>query len=90
MMTQKPSVISGVVHDAQGRPVEQARVYFTGGPVPLPEIAALTGSDGSFALTAPAPGTYQIQVATDTSATARAEVIVTEGEEARVKIKLKR
>jgi hypothetical protein len=88
-MTNKPTVINGVVEDAHGRPVAQARVYFVDGPVPLPEIAALTGSDGSFKLTAPAPGAYQIECATDTSTPARVTVNVVGGKETPVKIKLK-
>ncbi len=88
-MTQKPGTIYGVVHDAQDRPVAQARVYFADGPVPLPEIALLTGDDGSFTLTAPTPGTYQIECATDNAAPARVKVKVTDGKESRVKIKLK-
>lgn len=88
-MTQQPGTISGVVMNAQGRPVEQARIYFVDGPVPLPEIAALTNSDGAFTLTAPMPGAYQIECATDTSAPVRVTVTVRGGKESHVKIKLR-
>jgi hypothetical protein len=88
-MVKKPSVITGVVENAKGRPVAQARIYFVAGPDPLPEIASLTGSDGTFTLTAPSPGTYQIECATDTSAPVRVTVNVTGGKEAQTKIKLK-
>jgi hypothetical protein len=64
-MAQSPSVISGVVHGPDGRPVSNARVYFTAGPVPLPEIAALTDKGGAFSLTAPAAGEYVIECAAD-------------------------
>ena len=64
-MSDNPSVIAGVVVDARGNPVEEARVYFVEGPVPLPDIAALTDSDGRFALSAPVSGTYQLGVASE-------------------------
>jgi len=54
-------VISGVVSDASGRPVPQARVYFIDGPASLPDIAALTDSTGTFSLSAPVAGTYSIE-----------------------------
>ena len=60
-MVRIPSVISGIVRDPLGSPVAQARVYFTDGPVPLPDIAALTDSDGAFSLSAPSVGTYTIE-----------------------------
>jgi hypothetical protein len=64
-MSDKPSVIAGVVVDARGNPVEEARVYFVEGPVPLPDIAALTDSAGRFALSAPVSGTYQLGVTSE-------------------------
>lgn len=88
-MAQQPGTISGIVMDAQGRPVEQARIYFVDGPVPLPEIASLTNNDGAFTLTAPAPGAYQIECATDTFAPVRAAVTVQGGKESHVKFKLR-
>ena len=88
MKPQKPSVISGVVRDARGRPVAGARVYFTKGPVALSDIATITGSDGSFALSAPAPGKYEIECATDTLPPVRKSITVTAGKEVRTEIKL--
>ena len=38
------------------------RVSFLAGPVPLPDIAALTDIDGTFALSAPVVGEYVIAV----------------------------
>ena len=67
-MSVNPSTIAGVVVDARGNPVEEARVYFVEGPVPLPDIAALTDSSGRFALSAPVPGIYLIGVASEGSA----------------------
>ena len=44
MSLNPPTTIAGVVVDPRGNPVEEARVYFVEGPVPLPDIAALTDS----------------------------------------------
>ena len=52
-----PEVIHGVVRDQHGAPLAEARVYFAGGPVPLPDVAAMTDATGTFQLTAPVPGT---------------------------------
>ena len=64
-MSDNPPEIAGVVVDAEGNPVEEARVYFVEGPVPLPDIAALTDSSGRFALSTPTSGTYQLGIASD-------------------------
>ena len=64
-MSENPTPIAGVVVDAEGNPVEEARVYFVEGPVPLPDIAALTDKSGRFALSAPASGTYQLGFASE-------------------------
>ena len=66
-MSVNPPVIAGVVVDAKGNPVEGARVYFIEGPVPLPDIAALTDDAGRFRLTAPVPGNYELEVASELS-----------------------
>ncbi len=54
------AVVSGRVLDAAGAPVEHARVGFADAPVPVPDIAVVTGPDGSFALNAPGPGRYAL------------------------------
>ena len=64
-MSDYPPEIAGVVVDAEGNPVEEARVYFVVGPVPLPDIAALTDSSGRFALSVPTSGTYQLGIASE-------------------------
>ena len=71
--------ISGSVVDAQGAPVDGARVFLTAGPVPLPDIAAVTGPDGRFELAAPAPGDYTIACAGETGAGESVEVRVDDG-----------
>jgi hypothetical protein len=67
-MSNKSPVIAGMVGDAKGNPIKGARVYFVEGPVPLPDIAALTDDSGHFALSAPVSGTYQLGVASEGSA----------------------
>jgi hypothetical protein len=64
-MSDNPPVIAGVVVDAEGNPVEEARVYFVDGPVSLPDLAALTDRSGRFALSAPVLGTYQLGVVSE-------------------------
>jgi hypothetical protein len=75
-MSASPQLIEGRVVDAAGAPVPMASVYFVDGPVALPDIAALTGPDGSFRLSAPGAGAYTLGVRSDghKPATARVEV----------------
>ncbi|QLE72090.1 carboxypeptidase regulatory-like domain-containing protein [Streptomyces rectiverticillatus] len=75
-------VIRGTVRDAAGAPVAGARVAFADGPVPLPDVAAVTDSEGRFALTAPAEGTYTLLCRAD-GGTATARVHVTAAPAAR-------
>ena len=58
-------LLSGTVHNPDGGPVAGARVLFTSAPAPLPDIAALTGEDGSFILSAPTTGSYELAVHAD-------------------------
>jgi hypothetical protein len=55
-------LIRGLVQDQAG-PVADAAVSFAAGPVDLPDIAAVTGPDGTFVLSAPVPGEYEVAVA---------------------------
>jgi hypothetical protein len=81
-------VISGVVRTTGGDPVQQARVYFTAGPVALPDIAALTDEEGSFTLSAPDAGTYRIECLAEGFAPAEATVEVAPGQESRIELRL--
>ena len=83
------SVISGIVRGPNGTPIPNARVYFTSGPVPLPEIAAMTDSNGEFSLTAPAPGEYVIEGMTDEFGSRSSKVKVKAGKPARLDLSLK-
>ena len=85
-MAENASVIYGVVRDSGGRPVPGARVYFMSGPVALPDIAALTGADGAFALTAPASGSYEVGCATDDDSTS--VTVEVSGRDAQIEIRL--
>ncbi len=58
-------LIAGKVVDENGKPVAWARVMFTKSPVTLPDIAAMTGEDGSFTLSVPQNGAYEISTFTD-------------------------
>lgn len=59
---QVPRTIRGVVLSEDGQPALDAVVALTGGPVPLADIAAVTGERGIFILTAPAAGRYVVTV----------------------------
>ena len=58
-------LIRGVVTDEQGKPLPWASVAFHSGPVDLPDIAAVSNDAGVFALTAPVPGRYRLNVHAD-------------------------
>lgn len=60
-MAGDSSVVKGTVRDQSGNPVAAARVFFTSGPTPLPDVATLTDAEGRFVLSAPTPGTYQLE-----------------------------
>ena len=51
---QSPGVIRGVVLSEAGEPAAEATVSLSSAPVPVPDMAALTGETGEFALAAPA------------------------------------
>lgn len=89
-MAGKASVISGVVRGPSGKPVPDARVSFTKGPVSLPDTAALTDDKGSFTLSAPSPGAYTIEVNADGFAPKSATVKVPGGEKTDLEIRLKK
>ncbi len=71
-------LIRGRVVDGQGHPVAGSRIMVSQGPVPVPDIAMLSGADGSFAMAVPAPGRWQLLAATD-EAQARADVLLADG-----------
>lgn len=60
-----PLVLRGVVVDAAGGPVADARVALTAAPTEVPDIAVLTAADGSFSFAVPVPGSYRVAAFTD-------------------------
>lgn len=60
-MNAAPLLLQGRVLDAQGRGVAGARIAWVSGPVDLPDLALLSGADGSFTLAAPVPGRYSLR-----------------------------
>jgi protocatechuate 3,4-dioxygenase beta subunit len=87
-MAGDPSLVKGTVRDPAGNPVAGARVFFTGGPTPLPDIAALTDAEGRFALSAPAPGTYQLECHSEGFGPAKVSVTVPAVGETQIVIEL--
>jgi Carboxypeptidase regulatory-like domain len=68
-------VISGVVTGPEG-PLALARVMVEQAPAPVPDIAALTGEDGGFAIGTVGPGRYVLVVQADGYPPVRREVAV--------------
>ena len=58
-------LIRGVVHSSGGAVLEGAVVAFVDAPVDMPDVAAVTGDDGTFVVAAPAPGRYRISLRAD-------------------------
>lgn len=83
-----PALITGVVRDESGAPVEDARVYFTDTPAATPDVAALTDADGGFSLAAPVEGTYTVECGAEGFAMAGATVASRDG--ARMELTLHR
>lgn len=71
-----PDIVAGRVVDQDGQPIAGASVLFTASPVAVPDIAQLTGSDGGFAMAAPAVGRYRVSVYAAGHAAAEYEVEV--------------
>jgi hypothetical protein len=82
-----PHLIRGVVRDPAGRPVASARAFLAGGPMAVPDVAALTDERGAFVLSVPSPGTWELRCDADgfSPAVERVEV---GGEAATVEMRL--
>ena len=74
-------MIAGIVRDETGAPIADVRVYLTHAPVAIPDVAALTGADGRFALAAPVPGSYVVECTADGFAPERRTVVVQRDDE---------
>lgn len=77
---EAPGVITGTVTDAEGSPLADIAVSLREAPVPVPDIAALTGQDGSFALAAPSTGRYTVVATGPAGDSAEASVELAAGE----------
>lgn len=75
------ALISGRVLDREGRPVAGARVFFSRSPVPVADMAMVTGDDGSYTMAAPAAGTYEITTFADEHGSAKAVIDVSDADE---------
>ncbi len=82
-------VISGVVRSARGQPIAEARVYVTHSPTPLPDIAALTDEQGTFAFAVPAPGEYVLECTAEEWGSVSATVTVPEARARRVTVEIR-
>ncbi|MBH0122941.1 carboxypeptidase regulatory-like domain-containing protein [Rhodococcus sp. NPDC003382] len=70
-------MIRGIVR-CGNTPVPFARIVVVTGPGPMPEIAILSGPDGSFTVGTPYPGRYLLAVHADEYRPARLEVTLPE------------
>lgn len=75
-MSAGPIQVAGTVLDSTGRPAAGATVMWLQGPVPLPDVALLTGADGSFLMSAPVVGAYTLACRRDPDGVARVDVNV--------------
>jgi hypothetical protein len=82
-----PLLLSGVVVDAAGRPVADARVALAAAPVEVPDIAALTDEDGRFSIAVPVTGAYRVTANAD-QGRAEEAVDVERGQTTRVRLVL--
>lgn len=58
----EPLMIAGIVTDQAGHPVTGAVVAIAAAPVPVPDIAAVTGEGGRFSIDVPVAGDYRLTV----------------------------
>jgi Carboxypeptidase regulatory-like domain len=87
-MPAKPIVVAGVVRGPRGEQLTQARVFIARGPVPVPDIAALTDADGRFILSLPAPGTYELACVAEGYAPSSATIEVADQQELGLELRL--
>lgn len=76
MTPQDVPVVTGTVTDDAGQPLAEAAVAIAAAPGPVPDIAAMTGPDGRFAIPAPEPGDYTFVATASGERTGRVTVHV--------------
>lgn len=82
-------VVTGTVTDDAGRPLAEAAVAIAAAPGPVPDIAALTGPDGRFAIPAPEPGDYTLVATAPGERTGRVTVHVSADGPAEAEIQIR-
>jgi hypothetical protein len=87
-MARGSAIISGTVSDAAGNPIAGARVLLVGGPVALPDIAALTNEEGEFMISVPVAGAYRIQCVADEYRPAEVDAVVEAGTNPKLDIRV--
>jgi hypothetical protein len=85
---RSPMIVAGVVRGPAGEPVPQARVFVARGPVPVPDIAALTDAEGRFTVSLPAAGVYELACAAEGYQPSSASVAVAGEGESRLELRL--
>jgi hypothetical protein len=84
----EPIVVAGVVRGPGGQQLPLARVFIAKGPVPVPDIAALTDAEGRFTLSLPATGSYEVACVAEGYAPWSAIVEVGDQQELRLELRL--
>ena len=87
-MPAKPIVVAGVVRGPHGQQLPLARVFIARGPVPVPDVAALTDAEGRFTLSLPATGSYEVACVAEGYAPSSAIVEVADQQELRLELRL--
>ena len=75
-MTSKPLLVHGTVRRPGGQAVAGARLMWLDSPLPMPDTAALSQSDGSFVLGVPVVGRYRLACQTDRHGQVQADIDV--------------
>ncbi len=88
MTDDRIRTVSGIVVDTNGRGVAGGRLFFTSAPQAVPDVAAVTSSDGSFTLTAPRKGAYTIECVADGFRRTTVNVNIAQGDVTNVEIRL--
>jgi Carboxypeptidase regulatory-like domain len=83
-------LITGIVRDPGGKPVAGARISFVQSPVPMPDVALVTGEDGRFTLGVPVKGPYELAVDTDGFQRATIRITIEKTSPVNVEIRLRR
>jgi hypothetical protein len=87
-MAAQPIIVAGVVRGPAGEQVPEARVFIARGPVPVPDIAALTDAEGRFTLSLPVRGSYEVACVAEGYAPSSTTIEVADDRDLRVELRL--